>query len=126
AVVLPSAGLEGTLVGGHNGLVLTHFGGRFVVAREADFFGALLGATREQTGAVSGLALIPGSKSGDIEVWAALQGKGPTPIDSSDGRGNGAEGASGQYNDAANTLIHYTSDPGDPLLVPDARVRSLP
>jgi hypothetical protein len=115
AVALPAGGGEGALVGGRNGLILTLAGDELRTAREGDFFGHLTSAHRETTGPVAGLALVPGTDAGDVEAWAALQGRGASPTDI--GRSDANQG-----HDA---VLHYASG-GDPLLDPGLRARPLP
>jgi hypothetical protein len=105
AVAISPAGFDaGAMIGGEYGLVLTRAGGRLAVARQADpFDGANTSRTGWATGAswVIGMALLPGKGAGELEAWVAEQlnpdmAAGRTPV--------------------PNAVLHYSSDPGDPLL----------
>jgi hypothetical protein len=99
-------GGKGALVGGSGGLLLTWVDGRFEVARPSDRFDPLTAADggAAALGGVIGTALLPGSNAGQVEAWAALQ------LPPSAGGRSPAPGA----------LLHYTSDPSDPLLAAGA------
>jgi hypothetical protein len=111
-----SADGDGALIGGEGGVVWTRAGGRLEVARPADYsrgYGPLdyIAANQQGaatngplTGGVVGVALVPGVGDGQVEAWAAAEGRG----------------------DGTNRLFHYTSDPDDPLLRPDRRAEPLP
>jgi hypothetical protein len=108
SVTLGPAG-TGALIGGYGGLVLTYVDGRFETARPADYFDplALGGWTLAD---VVGVALVLGGSPGEVEAWAVLQGQGGLNRDP-----------------RATALLHYTSDPSDPLLSGGAgRVQALP
>ncbi len=91
---------EEVLIGAAAGAIWTRVGGAFQLARPGsviDGYTALGGAR------ISGLALLPGDDAGDVEAWAALDGGLST-----------------------SALLHYASDPGDPLLTPAGRAPPLP
>jgi hypothetical protein len=87
---------HGVLIGGDNGLVLTLADGHFAVARPADAFDPLAETPTVGSAAakVVGVAIVPGERAGEVEAWAAEQ--------SQDGR--------------VSAILHYSSDPTDPLL----------
>jgi hypothetical protein len=104
-------GGRGALIGGNGGLILTLVGGRFEVARAADYFDPLITSVGPQwMGEIMGVALLAGSKPGQVEAWAATQLRdvsGRTP--------------------APGAVLHYSSDPQDPLLNVDVgRAQALP
>ena len=114
SVALGQAG-KGALVGGEGGAIWTRVDEEFELARPADYSrrGALgFGESDEfkpeangpLTGAVVGVALLPGVAGEQVEAWAASEARG----------------------DGTNRLFHYASDPGEPLLSPDARAQPLP
>jgi hypothetical protein len=120
SVTLAPNGGPGALVGGHNGVLLTWVDGRFELARPADFFQPPGTYSAELTGPVAGLALVPGPHEGDVEAWAALAGTAPGPLDRySDSRGE-------WLNNGYSALLHYSSNPSDPLLDPAARAHAEP
>ena len=96
SVALGPAGGDGALVGEPAGGIRTLIDGELQVARARDFGGS------GGTGAVSALALAPGVEDGQLEAWAVIDSQ---PLQ---------------------RLLHYTSDPGEPLLAPEARVEPLP
>src|SRR5439155_12872116 len=85
--------------------------GRFEVARAADFWDPLANegvvAARSR---IVGLAVLPGYEPGQVEAWAAEQ----TPP------------VSTVRSPAPGALLHYTSDPAEPLLNPSRRALPLP
>ena len=101
---------EGALIGGEGGVIWTRAGDRFEIARPADYSRqhgdrfSDRGLTGGMTGAIVGVALMPGVKDGQVEAWAA-----------SEARGQGT-----------NRIFHYSSDPDEPLLEPDTRAEPLP
>jgi hypothetical protein len=102
SLALPPDGGEGALIGGRNGLVLTLARGRFEVAHHADPFdpvNATSSSSATDAARVAGVALVPGPGAGELEAWAALQGEGF----------------------GKQALLHYSSDPGEPLLEPQSR-----
>ena len=101
-------------VGGAFGLVLTGSGDRFEISRPADVYDPVTAGFANFPGRIVGLALLPGEKDGQLEAWAAEQ----VPyVDSA---------ATYNRNPPPNALLHYTSDPDDPLLSPQRRVEPLP
>jgi hypothetical protein len=118
AVSLASGGSESALIGGRSGAILTATGARVSVARPGDF-ASTAHHIGELTGAVVGLALVPGPHEGQSEAWAALAGAG--------GMGaTAAAPATGAPNRGANQLLHYASHPDEPLLAPQGLAASLP
>ena len=103
-------GGKGALVGGVGGLLLTKVSDRFVVARSDDNYDPRTsGSDPSSPAPVVGVAVLPGHEAGQVEAWAATQvGKNArTP--------------------APGALLHYTSDPDDPLLAAGAgRAAPLP
>jgi hypothetical protein len=117
SVTLAIGGGGGALIGANMGLILTANGGRLQVARPAEYFsdeqgsafpdGANIDTGFFRTHPAVGLALIPGSREGETEAWAALEAPGA---------GNGT-----------NELLHFASDSADPLLDPERhRAEPLP
>jgi hypothetical protein len=106
AVAISPAGFDaGAMIGGEYGLVLTRTGGRLAVAHQADpFDGVNTSRVGSPTGAswVSGMVLLPGKQAGELEAWVAEQ--------------LNPEVADGRTPPPPNALLHYSSDPGDPLL----------
>jgi hypothetical protein len=100
AVALAAGRGEGALIGGEAGAVWTRVGGRLQAARPANVVDGYAGHGGAR---VSGLAVLPGLRDGDAEAWVAL-----------DGRLTGG------------ALLHYASDPGEPVLAPAKPVRPLP
>ncbi|MGH2956870.1 MAG: hypothetical protein ACRDL6_07755, partial [Solirubrobacterales bacterium] len=104
----PQGGTDGALVGGMHGLILTKEGTGLEVARHGR--APSVGETHEGRNTVSvtvnrpvvGLALLGGVEPGQTEAWAAVQG--------------------GPWGDSA--LLHYASDPSEPLL--DGARRAVP
>ena len=111
SVALPAGGGPGALVGSDIGLVFTLQSGRLEVANPADGFNPVIG-NLQAASRVVGLALVPGGADGQLEAWAAVQE------------------LRASYNvrgtQVANALLHYTSDPADPLLDEASRVEPLP
>ena len=108
SLALPPGDGKGVLVGGENGLVLTLVGDRFEVAHHSDPLDPVNGAVIGTT-SVLGVALAPGAAPGQLEAWAALQ----TPGDF-------------RSSQPVQALLHYASDPEDPLLAPERRATALP
>ena len=108
-------GGRGALVGGDGGLLLTFTEGRFEVVRHAEYFDPLMASRFVSTiGGIVGVAVLPGSDPGDVEAWAVTH---TPPIEADD---------SVRYPPPSGVL-HYTSDPSDPLLsAGGARVKPLP
>jgi hypothetical protein len=77
SVALPSNGRgDGALIGGQLGLILTGSGGHFSVARTDDVTDPLTAAQGTRDAArIVGVALLPGTRNGDVEAWAASQGR---------------------------------------------------
>jgi hypothetical protein len=113
SVALPPSGYgDGALIGGGVGLVLTRVGGRFEIARPADFFAGLNnGRGNFEPTRIVGVAVLPGYKPGEVEAWAASQ------MPTQDIRPGSWPGA----------ILHYTNAPSGSLLDADAgRVHALP
>ena len=112
SVALPVGGGPGALVGGENGLVLTYVDGGFAVAHQPDRFDPVNATGDENAGsaAVLALGLLPGAQPGQVEAWAALQ----LPSSASNRTPPPGE------------LLHYASDPSEPLLNAGPRVAPLP
>jgi hypothetical protein len=96
SVTLPVSGGEGALIGAADGLVLTLTSGGFMPARTADRFD---GAGK----AMGAVALVGGGQAGEAEAWA---------LDAD--------------SDTGGALLHYASDPSDPLLDPTHGAQPLP
>jgi hypothetical protein len=110
-------GGAGALIGGQNGVILTLTGGRFQVARPADYFSH----NGRITGPIAGLALEAGARPGQLEAWAATTGSDgttTTPRVRSDYLVN--------HNQSVSQLFHYSSDGDDPYLNSDRRAVALP
>ncbi|MDX6651266.1 MAG: hypothetical protein QOJ38_47, partial [Solirubrobacterales bacterium] len=96
---------DGALIGGEYGLVLSYDRGQLTTVHQADVWDPINHTGLDLAAPVLGLALVPGQKDGQLEMWAAEQA-----------------GPRRQYNvvssrdPAPNALLHYSSDPGDPLL----------
>jgi hypothetical protein len=105
AVAVSPAGFgAGAMIGGEYGFVLTRAGGGLAVAHQADpFDGVNTSDQGRDIGAswVSGMALVPGSQAGELEAWVAEQ-LNPE--------------VAARRTPSPNALLHYSSDPGDPLL----------
>ena len=93
---------DGVLIGGHNGAVWTMVGDRFEIARPGDYLRR--GGNGPLTGAIVGVALLPGVEDGQVEAWAASEANEL----------------------GTNRLFHYTSDPEEALLSPAGRAQALP
>jgi hypothetical protein len=108
-------GGKGALIGGGGGLVLTWSDGQFEVARPTDYWDPITAPAvyfDNLVGQAVGVALLPGDQPGQVEAWAAIQDP--------PGYGNNRD-------PNPNALLHYSSDPGDPLLDGGVqRVRPLP
>ena len=108
--VTMASGSREALIGGQGGVVLTASGDSVEVARPAGYRRGspeIDIATSSQgplTGPVVGAALLPGTEEGESEAWIAIQERGA----------------------GTNRLLHYASDPDDPLLNPDRRAVALP
>lgn len=114
-------GGAGALIGGWGGEILTLDRGRFRVAREPDLFDPLVAGSATFPGRIVGLAIVPGSKPGQVEAWAAQQtpdGGPADPPDSGSGALNRGIGPT--------AILHYSSDPSDPLLSAGPAVRPVP
>ena len=101
------------LAGGLNGSVLSLQGERFDVVRPSDPYDPVIGGFTG-IGAVLGVAIVPGSRAGDVEAWAVPQAP-----------------PSGVYNRTPEpqAVLHYASDADgapDPLLDPARRAKPLP
>jgi hypothetical protein len=99
----------GALIGGEGGVIWTRADGQLEIARPADYArpdasSRSSGVHGPLTGAIVGVTVVPGPEEGQLEAWAASEGRG----------------------DGTNRLYHYASDGDDPLLRPDARVEPLP
>jgi hypothetical protein len=100
---------KGALIGGTNGSVLTVSGDRVEPAHAADTYDPV-NAMGFYEAKVTQVALVAGSRAGQAEAWAVETGardylnRNPVP----------------------QALLHYSSDPGDPLLAPEHRARPLP
>src|SRR5204862_2186091 len=120
----PAAGGPGALIGGRNGLILTLFEGEFHVARPADYFDPSVytgaGLYGDLTGPVVGLAVLPGDQPGQTEAWAGLAGRTFGHWDPNVGYNPSAD------NNGVDQILHYSSDPADPLQNPGPRVEPLP
>ncbi|MDX6652263.1 MAG: hypothetical protein QOJ38_1044, partial [Solirubrobacterales bacterium] len=93
----------GLVVGGDDGLILTLERGRFEVARPGDAYDPAWASGRQGGSAQTvGIALLAGSRSGELEAWATSQGFA-TPT----------------------AILHYAADSGDRLLNPAARAQPL-
>jgi hypothetical protein len=106
--IAPGGHQGGALIGGDYGLVLTRQGNRFEVAHQADAYAGVNNTyTDYQATYVPGLALVPGERDGTLEAWAVEQFQtNPDPrLRFSSDRSPGT-----------NALLHFSSDPGDPLL----------
>ncbi|MDQ4041768.1 MAG: hypothetical protein M3141_08465, partial [Actinomycetota bacterium] len=90
---------EEALIGAEAGAIWTRVDGAFQLARPGS---VVDGYTAYGGARVSGLALVPGHDSGDVEAWAALDAP------------------------EASALLHYASDASDPLLTPAGRAEPLP
>jgi hypothetical protein len=102
---------KGALIGGDAGLILTRVGGRFEVARRSAYHDPLVLSPLSVMGSVVGVGLLPGSKPGDVEAWATTQAPANTAVSSP----------------PAGSVLHYTSNPSDPLLSAGAaRVKPIP
>jgi hypothetical protein len=119
SIALPAGGRgEGALLGADNGLILTLQDGRFEVARPADFWDPVDNAPSSKPNTASqvvGLALVAGVKAGQTEAWAVLQqphGSAPAALHTRSPR--------------PGAILHYASDPAEPLLNPQARAVPLP
>jgi hypothetical protein len=97
---------EGVLIGGENGVVWSLVEDRFEIARPGDYARPGGGGAPPAvlTGAIVGVALLPGLVDGQVEAWAASQA----------------------FAGGTNRLFHYTSDPNEPLLSPAGRAEALP
>jgi hypothetical protein len=105
AVALPVGGGQGALIGGEDGLILTATARGLKIARPGDPYDPLTGNTANGGGTtVEGLALIPGTKAGQVEAWAAFHGSFWDPA------GNDFLSIHRE------AILHYSSDPTDPLL----------
>ena len=106
-------GERGALIGGAGGLILTKVGDRFEVSRHDDYYDPLVLGTGPQTlGAVVGLGMSPGAKAGQVEAWAVTQANVTT---------------TGGRRPPPGAVLHYSSDPDDPLLsAGQGRARPLP
>jgi hypothetical protein len=116
SVAMPAGGGPGVLIGGEWGLILTYVGGRFQVAHQADPFDGLTAANASAPSRVVGLGLAAGDRPGEVEAWAAEQ----MPDVSQ------AQAASSDRGTDVAGILHYSSDPSDPLLSAGARVKPLP
>jgi hypothetical protein len=127
AVALPPGGGPGALIGGEDGLILTLWGDRFFAAREADHFDPLthtllsVGPHIAGTGIV-GLALLAGDRPGQVEAWAAQQ----NPWNQSESSSSQQVSPDSDPVPGHTALLHYSSDPRDPLLSAGATVAPLP
>ena len=70
---------------------------------------------------VVGLAMLPGSQPGQLEVWGALGGRTSAGI-----KKLRAEHSLEEANNGVDLLLHYASDSSDPLLNPGSRAKPLP
>jgi hypothetical protein len=105
---------KGALVGGMNGRILSYVSGRFEIAREADPYNPVQSAPyTTYSSHVVGVALAAGSKAGQIEAWATTQS--PIPLGAATGGTTSPPGA----------MLHYSSDPADPLLAGGSHVTPL-
>jgi hypothetical protein len=107
-VGLPQGGGPGALVGAEEGAIYTLVRGRFEIAQPPDVegkWGGKHGDLFVRGTRPVGLALLGGPKAGQTEAWVALQGD-------SRATGNSA-------------LLHYASDPAEPLLDPMRRAEPL-
>jgi hypothetical protein len=117
---------KGALVGGEFGRVLTLVDGRFVVAREADrwapesFVNVWNRPVDQSPTETVGVAIVPGTRPGQVEAWAVSQNHDDTSEGGAIGRCTAAPGCT------PTTVLHYTSDPANPDLNESARVRALP
>ena len=113
ATVAQGSGEAGALIGGRNGLVWTALGDQIEVARPADYTRIYNGSPLNEdadratigplTGQVVGMALLPGISDGQSEAWVAIQARG----------------------EGTNRLLHYASDPSEPLLDPGRGLHAL-
>ncbi|MEA2386240.1 MAG: hypothetical protein QOJ22_414 [Thermoleophilaceae bacterium] len=95
---------DAALVGGRNGVIWSVVGDRFEIARPGDYAPQAQAAGSPLMGPIVGLALLPGVEDGQVEAWAASEGWGT----------------------GTNRLLHYTSDPDEPLLDSTNRAEPLP
>jgi hypothetical protein len=99
----PNGRDQGAMIGGDMGLVLTLEDGEFRAAREADLFSPVNYGARGESASVVGVAMVPGVENGDVEAWAVQQAAGGPGV-----------------------VLHYASDPDQPLMRPGGRVEPLP
>jgi hypothetical protein len=103
AAISPAGFDAGAIIGGEYGLVLTRAGGRLAIAHQADPYDGVDTAIENWghgANRIAGVALIPGERAGELEAWAADQ----------------LDAFNVQSRTPQNELLHYSSDPSDPLL----------
>ncbi|MDX6653174.1 MAG: Photosynthesis system assembly factor [Solirubrobacterales bacterium] len=100
AVTLSLDGRQ-ALIGGDDGLILTLANGHFAPARHADRFDPANWGVYTLPSTFAGLALLPGAREGQVEAWAAQQ------VPARSGYNRSPE---------PGTILHYSSEPGEPLL----------
>ncbi|MDX6653130.1 MAG: hypothetical protein QOJ38_1911, partial [Solirubrobacterales bacterium] len=102
--IAPGGHQFGALIGGDYGLILTLERGHLATAHQADPYDGVNTSHTDvpfSTG-VPGMALIPGQHDGELEAWAVEQ--------------EGTSFDSDNRSPQPNALLHYSSDPADPLL----------
>ncbi|MGH2955736.1 MAG: hypothetical protein ACRDL6_01915, partial [Solirubrobacterales bacterium] len=100
----------GILIGGESGLILTGEGRSFSVARPADYFDPFSTARSEREAARMVAVTATRGPDGGTEAWALSQ----------------ASSADGARSPAPGQVLHYSSDPADPLLSAAAKAEPLP
>ncbi|MDX6662230.1 MAG: hypothetical protein QOG09_332, partial [Solirubrobacterales bacterium] len=99
SVVLGPHG-KGALIGGDDGLILTLVNGRFEQAHVPDRYEPVNLGFVKYVSRVAGLGLLAGARDGSVEAWAATQ----VPV------------AQNNRIPEPTAILHYSSDPADPLL----------
>jgi hypothetical protein len=99
-----------TLIGGESGLILTGGGDSFQVAHEADYFDPFSTATAERSAAKT-VAVTAASGPGGTEGWGLTQA---------------VVGDPGDRSPAPGRVLHFSSDPSNPLLSAGGQVEPLP
>ncbi|MDX6651685.1 MAG: hypothetical protein QOJ38_466, partial [Solirubrobacterales bacterium] len=99
--IAPGGHRYGALIGGDYGLILALQQGHLAVAHQGDPWDGVNTTRADFMPAnIAGLAMVPGIHEGELEAWAV----------------NESSAVSDQRSPTPNALLHYSSDPSDPLL----------